>query len=144
MSKRKKTDPEFEPEVIDEDWGDDHFLAFVPNQIEANDNYDQHLLGFPHNILFGGMALGNAHPNPPTALWTPYSAIWQGGPGPIFQDSSGRNADCLLCYCCHMVYNGVCDEAPNEHLREQRAEARLGKALSEDRRASRRTDSPRH
>ena len=58
MSNQKKGDhPEFEPEVIDEDWGDDHFLAFVPNQIEANDNYDQHLLGFPHNILFGGMVL---------------------------------------------------------------------------------------
>ena len=53
MNRRKNIDPEFEPEVIDEDWGDEHFLAFVPSQIEANDNYDQRLVGFPHNILFG-------------------------------------------------------------------------------------------
>jgi hypothetical protein len=52
VSKRKKTDPEFEPEVIDQDWDDEHFLTFVPNQIETNDNYDQRLVGFPVNILF--------------------------------------------------------------------------------------------
>ena len=57
MNRRKNIDPEFEPQVIDEDWDDDHSLAFVPNQIEANDNYNQQLLGYPHNILFGGMAL---------------------------------------------------------------------------------------
>jgi len=45
-------------EVIDEGWDDEpNFFAFVPNQIETSDNYDQRLLGFPLNILFGGMAL---------------------------------------------------------------------------------------
>ena len=36
------------------------------------------------------------------------------------------------------------DEAPDEHLFEQRAEGNTGKALGKDWRASRRTDSPRH
>jgi hypothetical protein len=52
VSPGNEIDPEFEPEVIDEDWGNKHFLAFVPNQIEAKDNYDHRLLGFPLNILF--------------------------------------------------------------------------------------------
>jgi hypothetical protein len=58
VSKRKKVDPEFEPDVIDEDWSDaPHFFGFVSDQIEAKDNYDQRLVGFPLNILFSGMAL---------------------------------------------------------------------------------------
>jgi hypothetical protein len=57
VSRRKQIDPEFEPEVIDEDWGDEHFFAFVPNQIVVNDNYDQRLVGFPPTLLFGGMVL---------------------------------------------------------------------------------------
>jgi hypothetical protein len=53
VSKRKKIDPESEPQVIDEDWSDErHFFGFIPDQIEANDNYDQRLVGFPLNILF--------------------------------------------------------------------------------------------
>jgi len=58
VSNRKKADhPEFEPEVID-DWDDEpHSFGFVPTEIEVNDNYDQRFLGFPFNILFGGMAL---------------------------------------------------------------------------------------
>ena len=53
MSKRKKLDEEFLPEVIEEDGGED-FVAFIPRQIEADDNYEPQLVGFPFNILFGG------------------------------------------------------------------------------------------
>jgi len=61
VSKRKKTDPEFEPEVIDENWDDEHFLAFVPQQIEADwpEKWGPLLKGFPLNILFGDSDEGN-------------------------------------------------------------------------------------
>jgi hypothetical protein len=37
VSKRKKIEPEFEPEVIDEDWdGEPHSFGFIPQQIEAD------------------------------------------------------------------------------------------------------------
>jgi len=57
VSKRKKTDPEFEPEVIDENWDDEHFLAFVPQQIEADwpEKWGPLLKGFPLNILFAAI-----------------------------------------------------------------------------------------
>ena len=57
MSKRKKTDPEFEPEVIDENWDDEHFLAFVPQQIEADwpEKWGPLLKGLPLNILFAAI-----------------------------------------------------------------------------------------
>lgn len=53
MSK-KKADPEFVPEVIEDD-GPGFIAAFVPDQIEARDNYGPFLIGFPLNILFGGI-----------------------------------------------------------------------------------------
>lgn len=57
MSKRKKADSEFVPEVIEDGSNDEpYFFAVVPNQIEANDNYDPALIGFPLNILFGRIA----------------------------------------------------------------------------------------
>jgi len=57
VSQRKKADPEFVPQVIEEGSdGDLGFLAFVPNQIDASDNYDQRLLGFPLNMLFARVA----------------------------------------------------------------------------------------
>lgn len=58
MTEKKKPEQEFVPKVIEDDSDDKpRFLAFVPSQIKANDNYDQRLLGFPLNILFGGITL---------------------------------------------------------------------------------------
>jgi hypothetical protein len=42
-------------ETTNESWD---FFAFVPNQIEAEDNYDPLLVGFPLNILFAGITNG--------------------------------------------------------------------------------------
>lgn len=58
VTEKKKAEPEFFPKVI-EDGSDDkpYFFAFIPNQIEPNDNRDQRLVGFPLNILFGGITL---------------------------------------------------------------------------------------
>ena len=53
MSK-KKADPEFVPEVIEDD-APGLMAAFVPSQIEAGDGYDPRLIGFPLNILFAGI-----------------------------------------------------------------------------------------
>lgn len=56
MSKGQKAEPEFVPKVIEADWDDSpHFFAFIPNQIEARDKYQPQLIGFPLNILFGGI-----------------------------------------------------------------------------------------
>ena len=58
MSKRKKIDPEFEPEVIDEDWDDEpHSFAFIPQQIERAWHEKRGVLleGFPLNILFAAI-----------------------------------------------------------------------------------------
>ena len=54
MSK-KKANTQFVPEVIEDD-GPEFMAAFVPSQIEARDNYDPFLIGFPLNILFGGIS----------------------------------------------------------------------------------------
>lgn len=51
MSKRKKAEPEFVPEVIEDSHGED-FFAFIPHQIESQDGFDAALEGFPLNILF--------------------------------------------------------------------------------------------
>ena len=56
MSK-KKADPEFVPEVIEDD-APELMAALVPSQIEARDNYDPLLIGFPLNILFDGISTG--------------------------------------------------------------------------------------
>ena len=53
MSKKKKVESEFEPKVIEKD-GED-FVAFIPNQIEADDGFDAALEGFPLNILFAAI-----------------------------------------------------------------------------------------
>jgi hypothetical protein len=37
----------------EESW---HFVAFVPREIEADDNYEPQLVGLPFNILFAGIA----------------------------------------------------------------------------------------
>lgn len=52
MSKGK-ADPEFVPEVIEDD-APELIAAFVTSQIEAGDDYDPCLTGFPLNILFAG------------------------------------------------------------------------------------------
>jgi len=51
VSKKKKADSEFIPEVIEDSHGED-FIAFIPHQIEAQDGFDAALEGFPLNILF--------------------------------------------------------------------------------------------
>ena len=58
MSKPKKVDPGFVPEVIDDDWGDErNFFAFIPHQIEADwhEKWGPLLEGFPLNIVFAGV-----------------------------------------------------------------------------------------
>jgi len=50
--------PELEPEVIEEDGGDDpHSFAFIPQQIEADwhEKWGPLLEGFPLNILFAAI-----------------------------------------------------------------------------------------
>lgn len=56
MGERKNAGQEFVPKVI-EDGSDDepYFFAAIPQQIDANDNYDPALIGFPLNIPFGGI-----------------------------------------------------------------------------------------
>jgi hypothetical protein len=51
---KKKADPEFVPEVIEDD-APELMAAFVPSQIEAGDGYDPRLIGFPLNILSAGI-----------------------------------------------------------------------------------------
>jgi len=54
VSKRKKADSEFVPEVIEDLHGED-FFVFIPHQIEAQDGFDAALEGFPLNILFAAI-----------------------------------------------------------------------------------------
>ena len=59
MSKRKKAAPEFVPKVIEADDGDD-FVAFIPQQIEADwhEKWGPLLEGLPLNVMFAGFKNG--------------------------------------------------------------------------------------
>lgn len=85
MSRRKKAESEFVPKVIQENWDDKPYsFAFVPNQIEENDNYSERLEGFPLNILFGGIA-----PDPLTGQESLVSVFYEPAPE-TYRENSRR------------------------------------------------------
>jgi hypothetical protein len=85
---RKKADPGFVPEVIEED-GPEFMAAFVPCQIEIEDGYDPALEGFPLNVLFAGT--GNAAG---TRQQSPVEVCYEPAPGTFREDSKRKE----ICY----------------------------------------------